>query len=292
MCAGICARCPYNHTQLKHGGRAGGGGKETRNGAGVTPVNTEKIKKVSLPYTLFQKSQKIKKRFIYEILGTKSIDIQCCMWYCVIDKTQRRLGIMKVGYVRVSTEEQNTIRQEILMKELGVEKIYIEKASGKSRAGRPQLEAMLDYVREGDVVIVESISRFARSTKDLLSLIEQLKSKKVAFVSQKENIDTETPQGQFMLTVFGAMAQLERDQTLQRQAEGIAAAKAAGKYKGRKPIAIDEGLLKDVHASWYKNEITTAHAIKRLGVSRNTFYRRMWEYEDEMGIPRKNGSNA
>jgi hypothetical protein len=75
MCAGICARCPYNHTQLKHGGRAGGGGKETRNGAGVTPVNTEKIKKVSLPYTLFQKSQKIKKRFIYEILGTKSIDI-------------------------------------------------------------------------------------------------------------------------------------------------------------------------------------------------------------------------
>lgn len=199
---------------------------------------------------------------------------------------------MKVGYIRVSTEEQNTIRQEILMKELGVEKIYIEKASGKSRAGRPQLEAMLDYVREGDVVIVESISRFARSTKDLLSLIEQLKSKKVAFVSQKENIDTETPQGQFMLTVFGAMAQLERDQTLQRQAEGIAAAKAAGKYKGRKPIAIDEGLLKDVHASWYKNEITTAHAIKRLGVSRNTFYRRMWEYEDEMGIPRKNGSNA
>ena len=178
------------------------------------------------------------------------------------------------------------------MKELGVEKVYIEKASGKSRAGRPQLEAMMDYVREGDVVIVESISRFARSTKDLLSLVEQLKEKKVAFVSQKENIDTETPQGQFVLTVFGAMAQLERDQTLQRQAEGIAAAKAAGKYKGKKPIAIDDELLKDVHTAWYKNEITTAHAIKRLGVSRNTFYRRMWEYEDDMGISRKNGSNA
>lgn len=194
---------------------------------------------------------------------------------------------MKVGYVRVSTEDQNTIRQEILMEQLGVERVYIEKASGKSRAGRPQLEAMMDFVREGDVVIVESISRFARSTKDLLGLVEELKKKKVQFVSQKENIDTESPQGKFMLSVFGAMAELERDQVLQRQKEGIAAAKAAGKYKGRQPIPISEELLKEVHTAWYKNEITTSHAIKRLGVSRNTFYRRMWEYEEEMGIPKK-----
>ena len=194
---------------------------------------------------------------------------------------------MKVGYVRVSTDEQNTIRQEILMKELGVEKIYIEKASGKN-ADRPELKAMMEFVREGDVVIVESISRFARSTRDLLTLVEELTGKGVQFVSQKEAIDTETPQGKFMLTVFGAMAELEREQTLQRQKEGIAAAKEAGKYKGRKPIGIDEDMLKEVHSMWYKNEITTAHAIKRLGVSRNTFYRRMWEYEDEMGIPRKN----
>lgn len=178
------------------------------------------------------------------------------------------------------------------MKELGVEKVYIEKASGKSRDGRPELDSMMDFVREGDIVIVESISRFARSTRDLLTLVEQLTDKKVEFVSQKENIDTTTPQGRFMLTVFGAMAELEREQTLQRQKEGIAAAKAEGKYKGRKPIAIDEELLKSVHTQWYKNEITTAHAIKRLGLSRNTFYRRMWEYEDAMGIPRKNsGSN-
>ena len=194
---------------------------------------------------------------------------------------------MKVGYVRVSTEEQNTIRQEILMAELGVEKIYIEKASGKS-ANRPELQAMMDFVREGDVVIVESISRFARSTRDLLNLVEELQEKEVRFVSQKEVIDTATPQGKFMLTVFGAMAELEREQTLQRQKEGIAAAKAEGKYKGRKPIAVDGDLLKEVHSQWYKNEITTAHAMKRLGLSRNTFYRRVWEYEDEMGIPRKN----
>jgi DNA invertase Pin-like site-specific DNA recombinase len=203
-------------------------------------------------------------------------------------KNQRRMIAMKVGYVRASTEDQNTIRQEKIMTELGVEKIYIEKVSGKSREGRPELEAMMNFVREGDVVVVESISRFARSTKDLLNLVEELKEKGVEFVSQKEAIDTQTPQGKFMLTVFGAMAELEREQILQRQKEGIAAAKEAGKYKGRKPIEVDEDLLKSVHNKWYKNEITTAHAIKKLGVSRNTFYRRMWEYEDEMGIPRKN----
>lgn len=104
---------------------------------------------------------------------------------------------MKVGFIRVSTEDQNTIRQEILMKQLGVERVYIEIASGKSRTGRPQLEAMMDFVREGDVVIVESISRFARSTRDLLTLVEQLTEKGVGFVSQKESIDTNTPQGKF-----------------------------------------------------------------------------------------------
>lgn len=194
---------------------------------------------------------------------------------------------MKVGYIRVSTEEQNTIRQEILMKDLGVERVYMDKASGKSRTGRPQLEAMMDFVREGDVVVVESISRFARSTRDLLALVEQLTEKGVGFVSQKESIDTNTPQGKFMLTVFGAMAELEREQTLQRQREGIAAAKAAGKYKGRKPIEIEDSLVKSVHDQWYKREITTSHAVKLLNVSSRTFYRRMWDYEDSAGIPRR-----
>lgn len=194
---------------------------------------------------------------------------------------------MKVGYIRVSTEEQNTIRQEILMQDLGVERVYMDKASGKSRTGRPQLEAMMDFVREGDVVIVESISRFARSTRDLLTLVEQLTDKGVGFVSQKESIDTNTPQGKFMLTVFGAMAELEREQTLQRQREGIAAAKAAGKYKGRKPIEIEDSLVKSVHDQWYKREITTSHAVKLLNVSSRTFYRRMWDYEDSAGIPRR-----
>ena len=198
---------------------------------------------------------------------------------------------MKVGYVRVSTEEQNTARQEIIMEQLGVEKVFIDKMSGKN-TDRPQLNAMLDFVREGDAVVVESISRFARSTRDLLNLVNGLKDKQVDFISQKESIDTKTPQGKFMLTVFAAMAELERDQILQRQREGIAAAKAAGKYKGRTPIEIDKDFLKTVHTQWYKNEITTAHAVKLLGLSRNTFYRRMWEYEEAEGIPQKNGKRG
>ena len=176
------------------------------------------------------------------------------------------------------------------MKELGVEKVYTDKASGKSRTARPNLEAMMDFVREGDVVIVESFSRFARSTKDLLNLVEELDAKGVKFISMKEQLDTSTPQGKFMMTVFAALAELERETTLQRQREGIAAAMMEGKYTGRKPIEIDEDLLKEVHTKWYKDEITTKHAISKLGVSRNTFYRRMWEYEDEMGMPRKGNS--
>ena len=135
---------------------------------------------------------------------------------------------MKIGYIRVSTEDQNTERQEVIMKDLGVERIYIEKLSGSSTQ-RPKLNEMLDFVREGDIVIVESISRFARNTKDLLELVDILDSKKVQFISKKETIDTSTPAGKFMLTIFGAVAQLEREYIKERQREGIELAKLKGK---------------------------------------------------------------
>ena len=131
---------------------------------------------------------------------------------------------MKIGYIRVSTAEQNTIRQEVLLKELGVDELFIDKASGKN-TDRPELKRMLTYVRQGDTVIVESISRFARNTRDLLDLIAQLTAKQVEFISKKEAIDTTTPTGRFMLTIFGAVAELEREYILQRQNEGIAIAK-------------------------------------------------------------------
>lgn len=105
---------------------------------------------------------------------------------------------MRIGYIRISTTDQNTARQEVMMQELGVEQVYIDRMSGKS-LDRPALKKMLNYVREGDVVIVESISRFARNTRDLLELIEQLCEKNVEFISKKEAIDTSTPTGRFML---------------------------------------------------------------------------------------------
>lgn len=181
---------------------------------------------------------------------------------------------MKIGYIRVSTLEQNTIRQEVMMNDLGVDELYIDKASGKS-CDRAELKKMMEYVRRGDVVIVESISRFARNTKDLLELVEQLTAKGVEFVSRKEAIDTTTPTGKFMLTVFGAVAELEREYILQRQREGIDIAKAQGKYTGRKAITHPD--FDKVTGQWKAGQITAVQAMKQLGMSKPTFYRKMRE---------------
>lgn len=177
---------------------------------------------------------------------------------------------MKIGYIRVSTQEQNTLRQEVLMDALGVDEIYIDRMSGKN-TDRPELKKLLAYVRRGDTVVVESISRFARNTRDLLELVEQLSEKEVGFVSQKEAIDTSTPTGKFMLTVFGAVAELERAYLLQRQREGIEIAKAQGKYKGRKPA--DHPNAHQVFAQWQEGTITAVQAMKKLNMSKSSFYR-------------------
>lgn len=180
---------------------------------------------------------------------------------------------MKIGYIRVSTQEQNTIRQEVLMKGLGVDELYIDRSSGKSTDKRLELQKMMGYVRRGDTVVVESISRFARNTRDLLELVEQLSAKGVEFVSQKEAIDTTTPTGKFMLTIFGAVAELEREYILQRQQEGIAIAKANGAYKGRKPIQRPN--FGQVVELWHSGEITAAEAMRRLDLKPSTFYRKV-----------------
>jgi DNA invertase Pin-like site-specific DNA recombinase len=182
---------------------------------------------------------------------------------------------MRVGYCRVSTAEQNTARQEVLMQELGVDQVYIDRMSGKN-TDRPELKRMMNYVREGDYVIVESISRFARNTKDLLELVETLTEKQVEFISKKEAIDTTTPTGKFMLTVFGAVAELEREYILQRQKEGIAVAKQNGVYKGRKPIEHPD--FKKVVAKWQAGEITAVQAMKKLNMKPSTFYRKVKKY--------------
>ena len=179
---------------------------------------------------------------------------------------------MKIGYVRVSTEEQNTARQEIMLRELGVDELFVDRASGKN-ADRPELNRMMNFVRRGDTVIVETISRFARNTRDLLDLVERLTEKQVEFVSRKEAIDTTTPTGKFMLTVFAAVAELEREYILQRQREGIAIAKQQGKYRGRPPKAYPD--FERIAARWQKGEITAVQAMKQLGMSKTRFYERV-----------------
>lgn len=183
---------------------------------------------------------------------------------------------MEIGYIRTSTTEQNEARQEVLMQELGVEQIFIDKMTGKT-LDRPELQKMMSFVREGDTVVVEAISRFARNTKDLLLLVEELTKKNVNFVSKKEAIDTNTPAGKFMLTVFAAISELEVSYLQQRQAEGIAIAKSKGVYKGRKPITHPD--FEKVVKIWRKGEITAVEAMKRLGMKSSTFYNKVKAYE-------------
>lgn len=182
----------------------------------------------------------------------------------------------RIKYIRVSTQGQNTARQEADADQY--DKVFVDRASGKD-AHRPELERMLAYVREGDTVVVESYSRFARNTRDLLALVARLEEKGVAFVSQKERIDTATPQGRLMLTIFSGLAQFEREQLLQRQAEGIAIARQAGKYKGRQPIKVDPARFEAAYREWRAGGITAREAMARLGLKPNTFYRRVQVFE-------------
>ena len=183
---------------------------------------------------------------------------------------------MKVSYERVSTSSQSLLRQDVMMQQYGIEKVYTEKISGQNM-DRPELKRMLDFVREGDTVIVESISRLARSTRDFLNILDQLEKKKVALVSLKEQIDTTIPTGRFMVNIFAALAQLEREQILQRQKEGILAQKANGTYTGGRPKANYDLKKFQLCQRWKNGEITATAARKERGMSSSTFYRKVKE---------------
>lgn len=184
---------------------------------------------------------------------------------------------MKIGYARVSTEAQETARQTRAFEQLGIERVFIDKASGKN-AEREQLKQMLTFIRDGDVVVVESISRIARNTRDLLTITDNILSKGAEFISLKESIDTTTPQGKFMMTVFGAMAELERECILQRTEEGRAIAKELGKYKGKPKMKIDEVSFRKEVKRWRDGLQTATDAMRALNLKPNTFYRRVKEY--------------
>lgn len=184
---------------------------------------------------------------------------------------------MKVAYIRVSTVEQNEERQIQAMKEQNVDKIFIDKCSGKD-TNRPQLQEMLGYVREGDLILVHDMSRLARSTKDLLDILKFLEDKGVHIKSNKGDIDTTTPTGKLMTTVLSAIYEFERANMLERQREGIAIAKAKGKYKGRKQIERPNN-WDEVYAQWKSRELTGTKAMELLKLKRNTFYKMVKEYE-------------
>lgn len=189
---------------------------------------------------------------------------------------------MRVGYIRVSTVEQHEDRQvKDLTENAEVSKVFIDKLSGKD-TNRPQLNAMIDYVREGDTVVVSEYSRLARSTRDLIDIIETLQNKGVTVISMKEKLDTSTPQGEFMLTVFAGIATLERKLMLQRQREGIAIAKANGKYKGRQSKQKPEEWER-LKALYMSRQITVSEIAKRCDVSRPIVYK--WLKETPAGTP-------
>ena len=186
---------------------------------------------------------------------------------------------MKVAYVRVSTIDQNEARQVEALKNYEIEKWFTEKVSGKNM-DRVQLKLMLEYVREGDTVYVSDFSRLARSTRDLLDIVEDLKSKNVHLVSLKENLDTSTPTGKLMLTMIAAINEFERENILERQREGIAIAQKAGKYKGRKKVSVKD--FRKYYERYMRRETTKSDLAKELKVSRPTLDRMIKEYKEEV----------
>lgn len=184
---------------------------------------------------------------------------------------------MILGYVRVSTVEQNESIQLVTMKKYNVEKVFSEKISAKD-INRPKLKELLEFAREEDTIVVHDFSRLARSTKDLLEIVEILNNKNVNLISSKENIDSSTPSGKLMLTMIGAINEFERTNLLERQREGIAIAKAEGKYKGRKAKEIDE-LFEDQYNRYLNRELNKTQLSKELNISRPTLDKLILEYK-------------
>lgn len=186
----------------------------------------------------------------------------------------------KLGYIRVSTQEQHTDRQEIALKSYDIEKYFIEKVSGKN-TDREELKKMLEYMREGDTIYIESFSRLSRSLVDLLNLVNLMQEKGVKLVSLKENFDTSTPAGTLQLQIFGALYEFERTCMKERQREGIAARKAKGLPTGR-PKAEMTKEFKVLAEKNLKGEITATACCKKLNMSRTTFYKLLKEYKKEL----------
>lgn len=187
---------------------------------------------------------------------------------------------MKIGYARVSTQEQNLDRQIDNLKAYGAERIYSEKMTGTGiTVKRPEFKAMMEALREGDVLIVDSFSRLSRNTRELLTTVDRLREIKVHLVSLKEQLDTTKASGKLMITVLSALSEFERDTLVERTNDGLKAARARGHVGGR-PFQTDEK-TRDTVVKAYKSGAaqTAGDAAKMAGVSTRTFFRWVLEYD-------------
>ena len=178
---------------------------------------------------------------------------------------------MKIGYARVSTQDQNLDRQMDNLKAAGCERIYCEKMTG-TKAHRPELDRMKDTLREGDILVIDSFSRLSRSTKDLLETVESLTAQGVNIISLKEQLDTTTATGKLMLTMLSALSQFERDIIAERTRDGLKAAKARGR-KGGRPKAGTEKTIAAALAAYDANTMTNREIAAQFGVSTATLSR-------------------
>lgn len=176
---------------------------------------------------------------------------------------------MKIGYVRVSTVEQNEDRQFKGLEKYGIEKWYTEKVSGKNTE-RPEFQRMMEEAKKGDTIYVHDFSRFARNTRDLLNIQYELQNKGVHLVSNKEQVDTSTPVGKLMFTMIGAISEFEREIMLERQAEAIAVAKEKGTYRHRGDKKIDVELFDENYSLFISGNLTKVEFANRMNLSRPT----------------------
>ena len=194
------------------------------------------------------------------------------MYHYILDIYDTRIDSLLVGYARTSTLDQKAGLefQQHELNAAGCEKIFTEQVSSVDLASRQELEAALDFIREGDTLVVTRLDRLARSVQHLLQLLARLNSKGAALNIISMGIDTSTPTGRLMLTVLGSIAEFEREIMLERQREGIAKAKALGKYKGRKPTA--RAKAAEV-LSLYEDGVGPSEIASRVGIGRASVYR-------------------
>mgnify|MGYP001007718178 CR=1 FL=1 len=185
---------------------------------------------------------------------------------------------MKFGYARVSTDTQSLDRQIDALNKYGVDELLTEKMTGTKRS-RPELDRLIDKMRAGDTVVIESLSRLGRSTKDLLALVELFNERGVVLVSLKETIDISTPTGKLLVTVLSALCQFERDLTVQRTNEGLTAARARGRKGGRPPA--DKKAIEQALTMYDTKAFSVAKIREVCGISQGTLYKAKNERENE-----------